>query len=141
MQYSGAPPIPPEYIQQLHMQITRSNADFRRGIDLDWRASVLRYPEVLDYFYSLVELRYPSDESPSVARPPFAVAGYEDRGYAASDVSRVGTVKKKKKPRDTLSDSHSTTNHLTRIPPPVVPMPPPIQYGGYHQSPTSSYFG
>ena len=141
MQYSGAPPISPHYIQQLHRQITEAHAEFRRGVDLDWRASVLRYPEVLDYFYGLVELKYPEENSPSVSRPPFAAAGYEDRGYAASEVSRGGTVKKKKKLRDATSDTHSMAGHLMRIPPsaPVAPMPPSAQHGGYYHLPPGAY--
>ncbi|KAF8477587.1 hypothetical protein BDZ91DRAFT_30930 [Kalaharituber pfeilii] len=34
--------------------LDRVNHDLKRGIDEDWRAAVQRYPEVLDYFYSLV---------------------------------------------------------------------------------------
>jgi hypothetical protein len=140
MQYSGAPPISPHYIQQLQMQITEAHAEFRRGVDLDWRASVLRYPEVLDYFYGLIELKYPEESSPRVSRPPFALAGYEDRGYTASEISRVGTTKKKKKLHDAVSDTHSMTGHLTRIPPPpAVPMPPPVQHGGYHYPSSAPY--
>ena len=59
MQYSGHPPIHPQYVSQLQAQISEAHAKLKRGIDADWRASVLRYPEVLDYCYSLVELRIP----------------------------------------------------------------------------------
>ncbi|KAF2261960.1 hypothetical protein CC78DRAFT_445818, partial [Lojkania enalia] len=72
MQYSGHPPIHPVYIAQLQAQISEAHAELKRGIDADWRASVLRYPEVLDYFYSLVSLRLPDERSPRVAEPPFA---------------------------------------------------------------------
>jgi hypothetical protein len=67
MRYSGRPPISPIYVATLQAQIQESHAELKRGIDADWRASVLRYPVVLDYFYSLVELRIPSDQSPRVA--------------------------------------------------------------------------
>ncbi|KAF2874548.1 hypothetical protein BDV95DRAFT_604718 [Massariosphaeria phaeospora] len=70
MQYSGHPPIHPMYISQLQGQIAEAHAELKRGIDADWRASVLRYPEVLDYFYSLVELRVPSNTALSVTNPP-----------------------------------------------------------------------
>lgn len=40
-----APPHPNE--------ISAAQAALKRGIDEDWQASVQRYPEVLEYFYSL----------------------------------------------------------------------------------------
>lgn len=40
-----APPHPNE--------IAAAQAALKRGIDEDWQASVQRYPEVLEYFYSL----------------------------------------------------------------------------------------
>jgi hypothetical protein len=66
------------YVATLQTQIAEAHAELKRGIDADWRASVLRYPEVLDYFYSLVELRLPDDHSREVVEPPFAAAGYAD---------------------------------------------------------------
>jgi hypothetical protein len=67
MRYSGRPPINPVYIASLQEQLREAQTELKRGIDADWRVSVLRYPVVLDYFYSLVELRTPSDQSPGVA--------------------------------------------------------------------------
>lgn len=43
--YYNAPPHPQE--------MTAAQAALKRGIDEDWQASVQRYPEVLEYFYSL----------------------------------------------------------------------------------------
>jgi hypothetical protein len=48
---------------------------------------VLRYPEVLDYFWSLVELRPPNDSDRRVSEPPFAAMGYQDRGYTVGENS------------------------------------------------------
>jgi hypothetical protein len=139
MRFSGAPPIHPMYIQQLQSQIAEAHAEFKRGIDLDWRASVLRYPEVLDYFYSLVELKFPSEDHRSVAEPPFAVAGYQDRGYMAGEPSRVGSEKpKRKKRRDSAgAERHSGVNRLMRMPPPVPS--PPTQQTGYGRPPYGYY--
>jgi hypothetical protein len=53
-----------------------AEAELKRGIDADWRASILRYPEVLDYFYSLVKVSIPDDRDPAVARAPVAPAGH-----------------------------------------------------------------
>ncbi|KAF2749873.1 hypothetical protein M011DRAFT_280525 [Sporormia fimetaria CBS 119925] len=143
MQFSGHPPIHPTYLHQLQVQIAEAHADLKRGIDADWKASVLRYPEVLDYFYSLIELRIPSDSSPRVSEPPFAIAGYADQGY---DHSRLGNeVKKKKKRRDRegsapayVDDQMITVAGRALRHPPPVPTPP-IQPGGYSRPPGYSF--
>lgn len=59
-----APPHPNE--------IASAQATLKRGIDDDWRASVQRYPEVLEYFYSLVTLTLPPDSDPSIKNPPLS---------------------------------------------------------------------
>ncbi|KAH7135604.1 hypothetical protein B0J11DRAFT_547483 [Dendryphion nanum] len=124
MQYSGNPPIHPVYIAQLQTQIAEANSDLKRGIDADWRASVLRYPEVLDYFYSLIELRIPNDREQRVAEPPFAAAGYADRGFGQPKEFK----KKKRRDRDTSVGR--------RFPPGPPPVPtPPVQVGPYPPPP------
>ncbi|KAJ4295123.1 hypothetical protein N0V90_007133 [Kalmusia sp. IMI 367209] len=97
MQYSGHPPIHPMYVENLQRQIAEAHAELKRGIDADWRASVLRYPDVLDYFYGLVQLKLPNETSPRVVEPPFAAAGYADRGFV--DHSRLAKEKKERKKR------------------------------------------
>ncbi|KAB5576498.1 hypothetical protein GE09DRAFT_1170110 [Coniochaeta sp. 2T2.1] len=62
--YYHAPPHPQE--------IVAAQAQLKRGIDEDWQASVQRYPEVLEYFYSLVELTLPDDNEPAVKDPPLS---------------------------------------------------------------------
>ncbi|KAL6862719.1 hypothetical protein ACO1O0_002956 [Amphichorda felina] len=54
----NAPPHP--------QQIADAQASLKRGIDEDWQASVQRYPEVLEYFFGLVDLTLPSDDDPAV---------------------------------------------------------------------------
>lgn len=141
MRFSGAPPIHPMHIQQLQSQIAEAHAEFKRGIDLDWKASVLRYPEVLDYFYSLAELRLPSDDDARVTRPPFAAAGYQDRGYMVGEPSGVGSEKpRRKKRRDSAGAvGHSAVGGMMRMPLPQVPSPP-TQHPGYGQMP-GGYYG
>lgn len=121
MRYSSRPPIHPMYVAQLQSQIADAQTDLKRGIDADWRASVLRYPEILDYFYSLVDLRLPDDRSQQVVEPPFAAAGYADRGY----IMEAGKKKKKRRDREGSlpPDRHSALNRVMHGPPPV-PTPP-----------------
>ncbi|KAF4459758.1 serine threonine phosphatase [Fusarium albosuccineum] len=60
--YYHAPPHP--------TQIAEAQASLKRGIDEDWQASVQRYPEVLEYFFGLVELTLPAEDEPAVKDPP-----------------------------------------------------------------------
>jgi hypothetical protein len=126
------------YIATLQTQIAEAHAELKRGIDADWRASVLRYPEVLDYFYSLIELRLPDDRSREVVQPPFAAAGYADRGYA--DPARLAVKEKKKKRRDREGSAvpeNMALHRMMRGPPPVPT--PPIPHGGAYPRPPERY--
>lgn len=139
MRYSGRPPLPPMYVATLQAQIAEAHSELKRGIDADWRASVLRYPIVLDYFYSLIELRLPNDRSQEVVQPPFAAAGYADRGYdrAYIDASSVGMEKKKKKRRDregSIGPERHTALHRVMRGPPAAPTPP-LQHGAFPRPP------
>lgn len=53
-------------------QIAHAQSVLKRGIDEDWQTSVQRYPEVLEYFFSLVELTLPDESEPSVKDPPLS---------------------------------------------------------------------
>jgi hypothetical protein len=62
-------------------EIAAAQAQLKHGIDEDWQASVQRYPEVLEYFYSLVELTLPDDNEPAVKDPPLsALSGSRKAG-------------------------------------------------------------
>lgn len=141
VQYAGRPPMHPAQLAHLENQIGEAAFELKRGIDADWRASVLRYPEVLDYFYSLVELRLPSDHSPAVLEPPFTLP--------ASSHGRGGKRRSRRRqdsdgPSDGLvegtpglgrrRDSYSFPIPGRVKAPPVAPLPPPSQphaaYGG-----------
>lgn len=56
-------------------EIAAVDAELKRGIDEDWKASVQRYPEVLEYFYGLVDLNLPGDDDPGVRDPPLSALG------------------------------------------------------------------
>ncbi|CAK7227395.1 hypothetical protein SCUCBS95973_006528 [Sporothrix curviconia] len=62
-------------------EIQQAQMAFKRGIDEDWQSSVQRYPEVLEYYYSLVSLNLPSDDDPNVRDPPLsALSGNRKSG-------------------------------------------------------------
>lgn len=70
--YYGGPPHQSE--------VAAAQAQLKRGIDEDWQASVQRYPEVLEYFYSLVELTLPDDNEPAVKDPPLSALSGPRKG-------------------------------------------------------------
>ncbi|KAF2138071.1 uncharacterized protein K452DRAFT_353299 [Aplosporella prunicola CBS 121167] len=138
VQYRGQPPLHPAALHQLKAQIIDADAELKRGVDADWRASVLRYPEVLDYFYGLVDLHLPSERDPSVASPPFALAGYVDRGFEGgrrekgTKKGRTGredtptSMPTSERPRDRRRDSggYGPTGIVRSKGPPMAPTPP-----------------
>ncbi|KAK4960807.1 hypothetical protein LTR66_012866 [Elasticomyces elasticus] len=120
MQYRRRPPIHPGQIAHLEMQIAAASKMLTNGINEDWRNSVLRYPEVLDYYYSLVRLKLPSDESPEVVRPFIGVG---------SGLAQV-RERKKHRHRDSVGEDERHRHRRrekereNRVPPaPQVPMP------------------
>lgn len=67
--------------------IAAAHAELKRGVDEDWRSSVQKYPEVLEYYYSWVTFELPNDCEPGVRDPPLsALAG----ARAAPGRVRVG---------------------------------------------------
>ncbi|TPX06967.1 uncharacterized protein E0L32_011112 [Thyridium curvatum] len=73
--------------------IHQAEAALKRHIDEDWQASVQRYPEVLEYFYGLVELTLPPEDDPSVRDPPLsALAGTKRLGTRRNSAAVPGTV-------------------------------------------------
>jgi len=53
-------------------ELLSANAELKRGIDEDWKSAVQRYPEVLEYYYNLVDLSLPSDSEEGVRDPPLS---------------------------------------------------------------------
>jgi hypothetical protein len=69
--YSGRPPISAPQMNQLRMQMSTAQIAYQRGIDEDWKNSLQRYPEVLDYYFNLVEFKLPAEKSVAVQEPVF----------------------------------------------------------------------
>ncbi|PHH65875.1 hypothetical protein CDD81_1244 [Ophiocordyceps australis] len=75
----NAPPHP--------SHIADAQALLKRGIDEDWQASVQRYPEVLEYYFALVELVLPADDDAAVKDPPLsALSGNRKATRRIADV-------------------------------------------------------
>jgi hypothetical protein len=69
--YSGRPPISAPQMHQLRMSMSAAQNAYQRGIDEDWKNSLQRYPEVLDYYFNLVEFKLPGEKSVAVQEPVF----------------------------------------------------------------------
>ena len=40
-----------------------AEAELKRGIDSDWKTCVLKYPEILDYYFSMIKVNVPNEGS------------------------------------------------------------------------------
>ncbi|KAI1809441.1 hypothetical protein GGS20DRAFT_590608 [Poronia punctata] len=76
--YYRAPPHPSE--------LQAAQAALKRGIDEDWQSSVQRYPEVLEYFFSLVEMQLPQEDDPTVKDPPLSALHGSRKPHRRSSV-------------------------------------------------------
>lgn len=100
-------------------ELAAAQAQLKRGIDEDWQASVQRYPEVLEYFYSLVELTLPDDNEQAVKDPPLSALN----GGPRKGARRVGAA-------TTVASGPSLAAHdrelpmaaRGRTPPPLEPL-------------------
>lgn len=81
-------------------EIAAANAELKRGIDEDWRASVQRYPEVLEYFYSLVTFTLPRDDDSAVKDPPLSALS----GARMRDSFGSGSGERKGKRQERVED-------------------------------------
>lgn len=43
--------------------------NLRIGVDADWRKACMMYPEMLDYFFGLVMVKFPDERDEKITRP------------------------------------------------------------------------
>ncbi|KAI1430369.1 hypothetical protein F5Y12DRAFT_709387 [Xylaria sp. FL1777] len=118
--YYHAPPHPSE--------IQAAQATLKRGIDEDWQSSVQRYPEVLEYFFGLVEMNLPPEEDPAVKDPP---------------LSAMNGARKTHRRNSTIApeSAHERARNRRTPPPPTIaierrtPAPPPMHVAGNPMAP------
>lgn len=114
--YRGNPPLQPAQLHLLHSQIGQAQAIFQAGVDEDWRRSCLRYPEVLDYYFSLVDIGMPNDSDGVVQEPRFGAPLKGPRRIKARrDSVDSGQLYRKKGGRRNSRSSRGRT-------PPAAPM-------------------
>ncbi|KAI7539706.1 hypothetical protein KC331_g9596 [Hortaea werneckii] len=120
--YNGAPPIHPTQLQLLHSQIQQANMLFKQGVDEDWRRSCLRYPEVLDYYFDLVQFQVPSDRDPAIVDPRFGATANERPRIREKRPSGDSTTTKEHRKKDRRRSRGRT--------PPAIPHAP--MPGAFH---------
>ncbi|KAK6827857.1 hypothetical protein PG990_009495 [Apiospora arundinis] len=141
--YYHSPPHPNE--------IAQAQAALKRGIDEDWQSSVQRYPEVLEYFYGLVDLNVPQDDDPAVSNPPLGPSAAGTRKPNRRSVQ--GALANESFEREPRSSRHAPLPSRTPPPPMLsrrTPGPPMPHMGGMasvpppnrrmFQPPPSTYF-
>jgi hypothetical protein len=110
-QYNGRPPVHPQYIAGIKRQIAQAEYELRRNIDSDWRSCVLRYPEVLAHFFSLVNVTLPKDvEAPNAIIPAFPAFPPQSPTTSSTKGARstTGSATQKKARRVSLSTTTKT---------------------------------
>lgn len=81
--YGYAMVLPPQ-------EVMKANDRLRAGLDECWKQSVNRYPEVLEYYYSLVQFELPSDKDPDVSDPSLSALAGASRRRAEPLVREYG---------------------------------------------------
>ncbi|KAI5868577.1 hypothetical protein GGS23DRAFT_602319 [Durotheca rogersii] len=120
--YYSAPPNPND--------IAAAQSTLKRGIDEDWQSSVQRYPEVLEYFYSLVELTLPRDDDSAVKDPPLsALSGSRKinrRGTSTATLANESFQERERNPLARRTPPPPIMDRRTPGPGPVAnPLAPP----------------
>lgn len=110
-------------------EIAAADADLKRGIDEDWKASVQRYPEVLEYFYGLVDLNLPGDDEPGVRDPPLSALGgvamgrERERKVRLREPSEVEERRRRRRSRG--AEDRDRDRDRVRMERAETPIPPP----------------
>ena len=82
----------------LHAHVANGQHAYRLGVDEDWRHCCQQYPEVLGYFFGLVDLKVPDNRDSAVARPVFG-AEAAGRRRRTTRMEVVGTEGSRRKER------------------------------------------
>ncbi|RDL35812.1 uncharacterized protein BP5553_06424 [Venustampulla echinocandica] len=107
-------------------EIAAAEAELKRGIDDDWKASVQRYPEVLEYFYGLVDLNLPGDDETCVRDPPLSALGGVGSGRERKVRLREPVVEREMN-RERERRSMGRRERDRERERPVAPPPPPLR--------------
>ncbi|KAI0971503.1 hypothetical protein F4678DRAFT_86666 [Xylaria arbuscula] len=138
--YYHAPPHPSE--------IQAAQASLKRGIDEDWQSSVQRYPEVLEYFYGLVEMNLPPEDDPAVKDPPLSAMSGTRKGHRRSSTIAPESAHERARSRRTPPPPPAIERRTPAPPPmhaignPMAPVPRSRRQGGFRPptAPPQSFY-
>ena len=112
-QHRGRPPLDPRIIINIQGQLHAAEVRLKQGIDQDWKACVIRYPEVLAHYYNQVQMQIPAQAQPPFGqalagggqpRPPSVVnLPPPPQSMVGMSVPRSATAPPKKNPRERRS--------------------------------------
>lgn len=119
----GSPPLQPAQVQLIHSQIAHAQQILQQGVDQDWRTSCLQYPQVLDYYFNLVDISLPSERDPSIQAPTFG-GNRPKEARRVKDSSRNDSFEVRSRSRERHQGRRR--NRTGRTPPPA-PMPGPYR--------------
>ncbi|KAK3115115.1 hypothetical protein LTR53_005892 [Teratosphaeriaceae sp. CCFEE 6253] len=108
-QHGGQPPIPQPQLAALHAQIQHADGALKQGIDEDWRRSCMEYPKILDYYFGLLEVRFPDERGEALRKPVF--------GGSASSPREQKKVKARRDSIDTQRGKKERRRSRGRTPP------------------------
>lgn len=115
-QWHGRPPIHAAALHDLKTSLVNADRTLQAGVNADWRACVLKYPEVLDYYYSRIEVSLPHGPT----EPPFGGHGTPRPGGPGPSFPPSPTTKRRSKrssmgvPADTLGFEALDLGHAPR---------------------------
>lgn len=128
-EYHGRPPLHPTALQRLHAQLADAHHKLQAAVDADWKRCLAKYPEVLDYYYSCVNVGLPPGPVPppgAVARhPPTSRGADPTLGFEDLNLGGAGKPSAHRR-RNSIAGSYVVSGR-PRVP--VAPTPPPAPYG------------
>lgn len=67
--HRGQPALPASELSFLRSQLEHADWNLKAGVDLDWRNACMLYPDGLQYFFNLVEVKLPQEWDERVRHP------------------------------------------------------------------------
>ncbi|KAF1349664.1 hypothetical protein BDV97DRAFT_172731 [Delphinella strobiligena] len=67
--YQEGTPLPASQLDHLKLQMRQAYEHMHRTLDKDWQNCLQKYPELLDYYFSLVSVECPDEEDVRVEHP------------------------------------------------------------------------
>ena len=112
--YAGQPPVTHQQLSDIQHHIHNANEAFKAGVNEDWRRCCMEYPRILDYYFGLVDINFPSEHDGAIQDPIFAAGG-----------SAIGDRRSGKPRKHSKSTEHRKKERRRsrgRTPPPPPPM-------------------